>query len=60
MFVPYGPIGLGGRETLDHHEELIALCTAGNADAAAALSAEHWSHLGVLIGDLFESDHLVT
>ncbi|HEY8717131.1 GntR family transcriptional regulator [Pengzhenrongella sp.] len=50
---------LGSRETVDHHEQLIALCAAGDADAAAALSAEHWSHLGVLIDDLFESDHLV-
>ncbi len=49
---------LGGRDTIDHHEQLIALCAAGDADAAAALSAEHWSRLGELIEDLFDSGRL--
>jgi DNA-binding GntR family transcriptional regulator len=47
---------LGGRDTIDHHDELIRLCAAGDADAAAALSAEHWSRLGELIEELFEDD----
>jgi DNA-binding GntR family transcriptional regulator len=51
---------LGGRDTIDHHEQLIALCAAGDADAAAALSAEHWSRLGELIEDLFDSGRLDT
>lgn len=51
---------LGGRDTINHHDELIRLCAAGDADAAAALSAEHWSRLGELIEDLFEGDSLVT
>jgi DNA-binding GntR family transcriptional regulator len=51
---------LGGRDTIDHHEELIALCAEGDADAAAALSAAHWSRLGEQIEDLFESNQLPT
>lgn len=47
---------LGGRDTIDHHDELIRLCAAGDADGAAALSAEHWSRLGELIEELFEDD----
>lgn len=51
---------LGGRDTVDHHEELIGLCADGDADAAAALSAGHWSRLGELIGDLFDTNQLIT
>ena len=49
---------LGGKETIKHHEELILTCEQGDAQAAAALSGEHWSHLGDLISGLFESNEL--
>lgn len=49
---------LGGRETIDHHNLLIKLCGDGDAKAAAALSATHWSRLGGLIDRLFDSDDL--
>jgi DNA-binding GntR family transcriptional regulator len=51
---------LGGRDTIDHHAELITLCAAGDAAAAAELSAAHWSRLGELIEDLFDRDQLAT
>lgn len=51
---------LGGRNTLNHHTKLIKLCRSGDADGAAAVSAEHWAHLGGLIDDLFESNDLDT
>jgi DNA-binding GntR family transcriptional regulator len=47
---------LGGRDTVEHHEQLIALCLTGDVDATAALSAAHWSHLGDLIEELFDSE----
>lgn len=47
---------LGGRETVDHHEQLINLCVTGDVDATAALSAAHWSHLGELIEELFDNE----
>lgn len=49
---------VGGRDTIDHHTELIGLCASGDAEAAATLSADHWSRLGGLINDLFESNEL--
>jgi DNA-binding GntR family transcriptional regulator len=49
---------LGGEETINHHEELIRVCEQGDAQAAAAMSGEHWSHLGDLISGLFDSDEL--
>ncbi|WP_344682687.1 GntR family transcriptional regulator [Saccharopolyspora taberi] len=49
---------LGGHDTVNHHAELVELCARGDADAAAVLSAEHWTHLGGLIDDLFEADEL--
>jgi DNA-binding GntR family transcriptional regulator len=49
---------LGGRDTIDHHKFLIRLCRKGDAEAAATLSAEHWSRLGGLIDKLFDSDDL--
>ncbi|MFI6302851.1 GntR family transcriptional regulator [Amycolatopsis thailandensis] len=49
---------LGGHDTLTHHEELLRLCADGDADGAAALSSEHWTHLGGLIDQLFDTDDL--
>lgn len=49
---------LGGEETFNHHEELILVCEQRDAQAAAAMSGEHWSHLGNLISGLFDSDEL--
>lgn len=49
---------LGGHDTIDHHAKFIELCASGDADGAAALSAEHWAHLGGLIDELFESNDL--
>jgi len=49
---------LGGRDTVEHHARLLELCEAGDSDLAARLSADHWRHLGGLIGNLFESDAL--
>jgi DNA-binding GntR family transcriptional regulator len=49
---------LGGRDTIDHHAELIELCARGDATAAATLSSDHWSRLGGLINELFESNEL--
>ena len=48
----------GGEETIDHHEALVSVCEQGDAQAAAAMSGEHWSHLGELISRLFDSDEL--
>jgi DNA-binding GntR family transcriptional regulator len=50
---------LGGRNTVEHHAHLLELCSEGDAEQAATLSAEHWRHLGGLIGDLFERSELV-
>ncbi len=47
---------LGGQDTIDHHNELIELCAAHDADAAAKLSAQHHRYLGGLIGELFDAD----
>lgn len=49
---------LGGRDTIDHHKSLIRLCRKGDAEAAAELSAAHWSRLGGQIDKLFDSDDL--
>jgi DNA-binding GntR family transcriptional regulator len=49
---------LGGRDTIDHHALLIKLCEAGDAEKAAQVSADHWRHLGGLIGELFDTDAL--
>jgi DNA-binding GntR family transcriptional regulator len=45
---------VGGQDTVDHHDRLIEVCAAGDADAAAARSVGHWSRLGGLIGGLFD------
>jgi DNA-binding GntR family transcriptional regulator len=47
---------MGGQETIGHHDRLVALCAAGDADQAAIVSAGHWRHLGGLIGDLFDAN----
>ena len=49
---------LGGEETINHHDKLIRVCEQGNAEAAAIMSGEHWSHLGDLITGLFDSNEL--
>ncbi|MFJ5700030.1 GntR family transcriptional regulator [Arthrobacter sp. NPDC093139] len=48
----------GGAETIEHHEALIQKFEEGDSAGAAALSSTHWSHLGSLIGELFESKEL--
>ena len=48
----------GGRNTVEHHERLLALCARGDAQAAADLSARHWAELGGHISRLFESNEL--
>lgn len=50
---------MGGRNTVEHHAQLLELCSQGDAEQAATLSADHWRHLGGLIGDLFERAELV-
>ncbi|GAA1256248.1 GntR family transcriptional regulator [Arthrobacter pascens] len=49
---------LGGEETIKHHDELISVCEQRDAEAAAAMSGEHWSRLGDLISGLFDSNEL--
>jgi DNA-binding GntR family transcriptional regulator len=49
---------LGGEETIKHHDELISVCEKRDAEAAAAMSGEHWSRLGDLISGLFDSNEL--
>ena len=49
---------LGGRNTVEHHERLVALCARADARAAADLSSRHWSELGGHIGRLFETNEL--
>ncbi|WP_433359025.1 GntR family transcriptional regulator [Streptosporangium sp. CA-115845] len=51
---------LGGRDTVDHHKQLIELCASGQAEAAAECSAAHWSLLSTMIGELFDTDALDT
>ena len=47
---------LGGRDTIDHHAELIELCEDGDAETAAVRSAAHWARLGELIEKLFAAN----
>jgi DNA-binding GntR family transcriptional regulator len=49
---------LGGRDTVEHHNELIELCAKGDASATARRSADHWQRLGGLIDELFENHDL--
>jgi DNA-binding GntR family transcriptional regulator len=52
------PTLLGGRNTIDHHNQLIEICATGNAAAAAMLSTQHWSALGGHINKLFDTKQL--
>ncbi|MFD9119837.1 GntR family transcriptional regulator [Streptomyces bottropensis] len=47
---------LGGRNTIEHHDELIDVCADGNARSGAELSGRHWSELGEHINQLFSTD----
>lgn len=46
---------LGGQDTVEHHARLVDLCASGDAEQAARVSADHWRHLGGLIGELFDA-----
>lgn len=46
---------LGSQETIEHHEQLLELCRTGeDAETIVRASAEHWEHLGGLIGEFFD------
>ncbi|MFD5228718.1 GntR family transcriptional regulator [Streptomyces qaidamensis] len=47
---------LGGRNTIEHHDELVEICATGDARAAAELSGQHWSELGGHINELFDTN----
>ena len=47
---------LGGRNTIEHHDQLVAVCAGGDAHAAAELSGRHWSELGGHINELFDTN----
>ncbi|MFE4758190.1 GntR family transcriptional regulator [Streptomyces mirabilis] len=47
---------LGGRNTIEHHDQLIDMCVGGDARAAAELSGDHWSELGGHINRLFDTN----
>ena len=47
---------MGGRDTIEHHDRLVELCAAGEVDKAVQVSADHWQHLGGLIGAVFDED----
>lgn len=47
---------LGGRNTIEHHTQLIDVCATGNARDAAELSGKHWSELGGHISQLFDTN----
>ncbi|GGY06437.1 FCD domain-containing protein [Streptomyces djakartensis] len=47
---------LGGRNTIEHHDQLVDVCAGGDALAAAELSAQHWSELGGHIKQLFDTN----
>lgn len=49
---------LGGRNTVEHHDRLLALCTRADARGAADLSARHWLELGGHINRLFDGNEL--
>jgi DNA-binding GntR family transcriptional regulator len=49
---------LGGRNTIEHHDQLIAVCATGDGRAAADLSGQHWSELGGHINQLFDTNQL--
>ncbi|TDT97304.1 GntR family transcriptional regulator [Streptomyces sp. 846.5] len=47
---------LGGRNTIEHHDQLIEVCATGDACAAAELSGQHWSELGGQINHFFDTN----
>ncbi|WP_030247496.1 MULTISPECIES: hypothetical protein [unclassified Streptomyces] len=47
---------LGGRNTIEHHDQLVDVCAGGDALAAGELSAQHWSELGGHIKELFDTN----
>lgn len=47
---------LGGRNTIEHHDNLVAVCSTRDAAAAAELSGQHWSELGGHINELFDTN----
>lgn len=49
---------MGGRNTIEHHDAFVALCAAGDTDAASALSGQHWERLGGHITELFATNQL--
>ena len=50
---------LGGRNTIEHHDQLVEVCATGDARAAAELSGRHWSELGGHINQLFETNQFI-
>ncbi len=49
---------LGGRDTIEHHDAFIKLCSSGDAAAAARESGQHWERLGGHINELFDNNQL--
>lgn len=49
---------LGGRNTIQHHDQLVQVCATGDGRAAAELSGRHWSELGGHINQLFDTNQL--
>ncbi|MFF7650592.1 GntR family transcriptional regulator [Streptomyces sp. NPDC007983] len=46
----------GGRNTIEHHDQLVDVCATGDPRAAAELSGRHWSELGGHINQLFDTN----
>ena len=47
---------LAGRRSVEQHEQIIALCAAGEAERAAEAVRENWLTLGVLIDQSFREE----
>jgi DNA-binding GntR family transcriptional regulator len=47
---------LAGRRSVEGHDQIIALCAAGEAEAAAQAVREQWLALGALIDQTFEQE----
>ena len=47
---------LGGRNTIEHHDQLVQVCATRDARSAAELSGRHWSELGGHINELFDTN----
>lgn len=50
---------LGGRNTVEHHDQLVDVYASGDSQAAARLSGQHWAQLGGHINHLFDTNQLV-